>query len=229
MKLTRSGRLVRRALHIALAAVLVYYIAPDIMFYVGSVPIHKNVVLFFLWCVPLSVEVSRLWLRKLIPYLMHEYERKRVASYFWFATGAVLLIYLFPQEIAAPCITATAICDPIIGETRRFRRRFAFSIGFLTCLLIFIIFRYHLLLAIFSASIVFIAESLDIEIHWGLREDLFMSRSKRKVSKYKQWFDIVFKADDDFMMQVIPAIILLVTFVCCQYIGLTWLLPQPIF
>jgi dolichol kinase len=160
---------------------------------------------------------------------LREHERHRVASYLWFTSGAVLLIAVFPQQIAVPCILAAAIGDPVIGETRRFRRRFAFSLGFLSCFLIFLLFGYPILLAVIAGGVTFIAESFEIEVQWGLREDLFKSRSRGRVSKYRKLFDLVFKTDDDFVMQVVPAIIIGIVVMAGVTYSLHWLyLPEPL-
>jgi dolichol kinase len=216
------GHWLRRGLHIAYGGVVLFYLFPPVCF---GIPTLLYLAVFFVG-IPIIIEAIRLT-RGAIFIGLREHERHHVASYLWFTAGAVLLIAIFPQQIAAPCILSAAIGDPIIGETRRFRRRFAFSIGFLVCFAIFLLFHYPIGLAIIAGGITFIAESIELEIQWGLREDLFTSRSKGRVSKYRQWFDFVFKADDDFMMQVVPAIIITILAVIGMYYSLQWLcLPE---
>jgi dolichol kinase len=143
---------------------------------------------------------------------LREYERGRVASYLWFTVGATLLIVFFPQQIAAPCILATAVGDPALGVTKKLRRRYTFSIALLLCFLVFFAFKYWLLVAIFAAGATFIAQFIEFKVQWRVRRSLFWSRSKHEVSPYQKYFDILFKTDDDFMMQIIPAVVLFVLF-----------------
>jgi hypothetical protein len=148
-----------------------------------------------------------------------------VASYVWFTTGAVLLIAFFPQQIAAPCIIGAAIGDPLLGMTRKFRRRYTFSITYIALLAVFIIFQYRLELAVLAAGIMMVSESLEIRVKWQLRPTLFYSRSKKKVSHYRNFFEVLFKTDDDFMMQIVPAVALAVIFLL---IGWNHLPPELI-
>jgi hypothetical protein len=71
---------------------------------------------------------------------------------------------------------------------------------------------YQIYLAIFAALVSFIAESFEFRIRVRLRPNIFWSRSKHQFSQYKAAFDFLFRTDDDFMMQVIPAVILLILF-----------------
>ena len=214
----------RRALHVALGTVIIYYLVPPIMFKIGPYSLSRDIVLILLYLIPLGNEIQR-HIRGTTFFLLREHEKTRVASYLWFATGAVALILLFPQYIAAPCIIATAIGDPVMGETRHFRRRYTFSIAFLVCILAFLIFQYPLPLTLFAGAVTFMAESIEFKIEWKLRSTLFYSRSKQSVSKYKRFFGHFLKTDDDFVMQIIPAMTLMLTFFILVYYERVDLLP----
>jgi hypothetical protein len=202
-----KGILIRRFFHILFALVLIYYLIPRTI--VGY-PTYIFLVIF-IFILPLCIEVIRLN-KGVIFTGLHEHEKDHIASYLWFTTGATVLIIFFPQQIAAPCIIATALGDPVIGMTKPYRRRYMVSISFLICLMIFIIFKYELILAIFAATVTFIAESFEFKIRIRLRPNIFWSRSKRQFSGYKRFFDFLFRTDDDFIMQIIPAIILSIVF-----------------
>lgn len=199
--------LMRRIFHLMFSLVIVYYLLPNTIFNISKD--YYLIILIFL--LPIFIEIYRLNLGVKF-YGLHDREKNHIASYVWFTTGATFLILFFPQQIAAPCILATALGDPVIGLTKPLRRRFIFSIAFLICLVIFILFKYDLLVAIFAAAVTFIAESFEFKIRARLRPNLFWSRSKHKFSEYKRVFDFLFRTDDDFMMQVIPAIALLILF-----------------
>jgi hypothetical protein len=204
---TDDGILVRRVLHILFAVVIIYYLLPQTIF--GIPRYYYFVLVIFL--LPLVAEIIRIR-SKTIFYGLHEHEGDHVASYVWFTTGATILILFFPQQIAAPCIVVTALGDPVIGLTKPYRRRVLFAISFIIILFVFLIFQYDILVAIFAAAIAFIAESFEFKIRVRLRSNIFWSRSRHKFSKYRRFFDFLFRTDDDFMMQIIPAVALLILF-----------------
>jgi hypothetical protein len=210
-------RLFRRALHVSFGAVVLYYLFPKTIL---GLPTWILLVAF----ITIPSVIMELWRIKShrLFYGLREHETHHVASYFWFVNGAVLLLIFFPQYIAAPCILATAIGDPVIGETRLLRRRWAFSIGFLVCFFSFLLFRYHWA---FAAIAGLIAESMTLEINWEFRDELFYSRSQKKVSRYKEWFDFIFKTDDDLMMQLIPALFIFLCVLFFQANGFSYLVP----
>jgi hypothetical protein len=187
--LMEKGLFFRRVFHLLFALVIIYYLFPKTLF---GIPMYIYfIILFFI--LPLLIETIRLKKGLLFPGL-HEHERNHVASYLWFSFGATILILFFPQQIAAPCIVATALGDPVIGMTKPYRRRFMVSI------------------AIFAAGVTFIAESFEFKIRVRLRPNLFWSRSKKKLSGIQSFFDFLFRTDDDFIMQIIPAVVLYLLF-----------------
>ena len=203
-----KGIVLRRVLHASLGLILLYYLFPDTVY---GIPKYILIILLFI-VIPLTIDLIRLSRKKLVLGL-REHERERIASYVWFTSGAVLLIIFFPQQIAAPCILAAAIADPMLGITRNLRRRYTFSINYLIIFFIFFLFLYPLyLMIIIAAGIVLISEAVEFRVQWRLRPHLFYSRSKHKVSRYNKFFEFLFKTDDDFMMQVIPAVILFLVF-----------------
>ncbi len=204
---SRGAHLLRRGLHLALSGVLLYYLLPYRIFGVGRV----WYLLLVLISVPTVVEGLRLRYGKMV-FGLREYEKERVASYYWFIIGATLVMALFPQVIAAPVIVAVSIGDPIIGETRHLRRRWWMSIGSLTCIIVYFVFQYSFFLALFAGVVTFFAESVQFQVHWSLRDTVFMSRSKGTVSPWAKRFDLIFNLDDDLIMQLIPTFLLLIIF-----------------
>ena len=202
-----KGALTRRILHLLFTFAIIYYLLP---FTVFGIPRHYYFIII-IFLIPILIEIIRLR-AGVIFHGLHEHEANHVASYVWFTTGATILILFFPQQIAAPCIVATALGDPVIGLTKPYRRRFIFLITFIICLLVFILFKYSIYIAIFAAAIAFIAESFEFKIRIRLRPNLFWSRSRHRFSRYKAFFDFLFRTDDDFMMQIIPAVALFILF-----------------
>jgi dolichol kinase len=124
------------------------------------------------------------------------YEQNRVGSYVFFAVAIFLLLRFFPQHIAIPCILCASVGDPIIGEIRhRYGMQYVYFLGFLICMLFFMISWYKeapglmIIVAVVGGIGAIIGETKKF---WWL--------------------------DDDFMIQIIPALL----------IGIIWL-ALPIF
>ena len=214
-----KGLIVRRICHLAFAFVIIYYLLPRT---IVGIPRYMFVIIILV-IVPWSIEIIRLY--KNTSFLgLHDHERNHIASYAWFTFGAAILLLFFPQQIAAPCIVATALGDPVMGLTKPYRRRYIFLIAFLICFIVFIIFKYQPILALFAAAVAIIAESFEFKIRIRLRPNLFWSRTKKRFSDYKHFFNFLFRTDDDFIMQIIPAVVLLIVFLV-----LPELMPPEIF
>jgi hypothetical protein len=110
------------------------------------------------------------------------------------------LLRFFPQQIAIPCILCATLGDPIIGEIRKhFSMNQVYIFGFLICMFFFIIaWLKSDILLIFFASIIggFGAIIGETKKFWWL--------------------------DDDFMIQMIPAFLLLIIWISIPYFGLNY-------
>ncbi|MCI0497388.1 MAG: hypothetical protein L0Z54_03730 [Thermoplasmata archaeon] len=120
----------RRASHTVGACAVLYYALPESIYGVPR------------WTVPMIAvmlstagESFRLRRGALVPGL-RDHERGRVASYYQFGLSMVLLVLLFPQAIAVPCLLVAALVDPLLGEMRG--RRGSCSAAMLLCVAIFI-------------------------------------------------------------------------------------------
>lgn len=193
----------RRVFHTFGAAFLVYYLMPNDIEWL-------NLAKFW---VPLGIVIFTI----LLEYLrisgkidskhffgLRMYEKNRAGSYVFFGVAILLLLIFFPQQIAIPCILCACIADPIMGEVRhRFEKKYVCITGFVVCLLFFMITWYKaaiwlmLLVSIVGATGAVIGETKKF---WWL--------------------------DDDFMIQMLPAIFLLAIWLSAQYIGIA--LPEPI-
>ena len=126
------------------------------------------------------------------------YEKNRVGSYLFFGVAALILLWGFPQQIAIPCILCACLADPIMGEVRhRFGKKEVYIIGFLVCMLFFMVtwykadIRLMLLISIVGATGAVIGETKKF---WWL--------------------------DDDFMIQMVPALLLLIIWFGASHLGL---------
>ncbi|MFH1101072.1 MAG: dolichol kinase [Methanobacteriota archaeon] len=176
----------RRVFHTFGASFLFYYLLPEGVW--GS--IVKIVLPVLLVAILVVVEYRRLHgsLDQKRFFGLRNYERGRPASYLYFGVALLLLFLFFPQQIAIPCILCASFLDPIIGESRfYFGRRNAYLVGFFVSLFFFVVcwFRAEwwivILVAVVGACGALVGES-----------------------KKLRWLD------DDFMIQMVPAVLLVV-------------------
>ena len=215
-------RIIRRVFHVALSAVLVYYVLPEPILTVGGMPLPRAVGLVAFYMVAFSIEVARQARLVRLP-SMRSYERQGVASYFWFASGAVLLILIFPATIAAPCIVACAVGDVVLGETRRWRRLHRLPLAWCVCAAPFLLIWQPWsaaipvvwLLAAMSGGLSVLAESLDLRIPGMGSRAWSALRSRHPV-----------RLDDDLVMQMVPAILLWAAFLLLTAAGRSVFLPE---
>ena len=203
-----KGVWTRRLLHVVWGGVIAWYIFPTEIF---GFPTYIYF-LILLVIAPLLVEAMRLHYGLLFMG-MREHERHHVASYIWFMVGAIVLILLLPQQIAAPCIVTTAVVDPLMSATRGWRRRYTFGLGIMISACIFLLFGYNILLALAAGTVAVFAESVDLRLNMRLGANVFYSRSRHEMSELDRLFDTITRFDDDFTMQFIPALFLAVIFI----------------
>jgi dolichol kinase len=174
----------RRVFHTFAASFLFYYLIPDGA-WATSIKIVFPIIIVFCMMV---IEYRRL--RGALDHQrffgLRNYEKKRPASYLYFGIAVLLLFLLFPQQIAIPCILCAAFTDPIIGEARYyFGKKKAYSVGFIFSALLFLITWYQspwwtlILVSVIGALGAVIGEA-----------------------KKLRFFD------DDFMIQMLPALLL---------------------
>ncbi len=103
----------RRCLHGAGTAVLLYYLLPGRFFLFVST---ETVLVAALGSV-LALEALRLGAGLELP-TIRPYERRRLASYAYYAIALTVAVLLFPRPIAVAVVLGTALVDPLIGELR---------------------------------------------------------------------------------------------------------------
>jgi dolichol kinase len=183
----------RRIFHTFASCFLVFYLLPDIPW----IDVVKLVVPISILIVVGFIEVRRLdgFLDKQYFFGLRSYEHHRPASYFYFGIGLIFLLLLFPQQIAIPCILCACFIDPAIGEFRyRFSRRSAYVLGFVLSACIFIV-TWHQAQP-WAALVVCLVGSFGVVL--GERVKV-------------QWLD------DDLLIQMVPALFLLLL-----WQGLAW-------
>jgi dolichol kinase len=175
----------RRVFHTFAASFLFYYLLPDEE-WINIIKIIVPISIVFCMVV---IEYRRL--RGSLDHQrffgLRSYEKKQPASYLYFGIAVLLLFLLFPQQIAIPCILCASLTDPIIGETRyHLGKKKAYAIGFIISLLFFLITWYRadwwilILVSLVGAAGALIGETKKLRF-----------------------------VDDDFMIQMLPALLLL--------------------
>ena len=194
----------RRVFHTFAASFLFYYLLPDEE-WINVIKIIVPIILVFCLIV---IEYHRL--RGALDHQrffgLRNYEKKRPASYLYFGIAVLLLFLLFPQQIAIPCILCASFTDPIIGETRyHLGKKKAYIIGFIISLFFFLItwFRADWWILIL-VSVIGAAGAL---------------AGEAKKLRY---------IDDDFMIQMLPALLLLLFWQGSLAFGVNILPPKII-
>ena len=193
----------RRVFHTFAASFLFYYLLPDEE-WMNAIKIVVPILIVF--CM-IAIEYRRL--RGTLDHQrffgLRSYEKKQPASYLYFGIAVVLLFLLFPQQIAIPCILCASFTDPIMGETRHyFGKKRAYTIGFIVSLFFFCITWYQadwwilILVSVIGAAGALIGEAKKIRL-----------------------------IDDDFMIQMLPAILVFVLWQGLRLFGID-LLPPPL-
>lgn len=193
----------RRAFHTFAASFLFYYLLPDET-WVTNVKIILPILIVAGMFV---IEYHRL--RGDVDHKrffgLRSYEKKRPASYLYFGVAVMLLFLFFPQQIAIPCILCASFTDPIIGETRYFfGKKYAYPLGFVISYLFFLVTWYR-------------ADG------WVLIIVTTLGASGAVIGEARKCTYV----DDDFMIQILPAVLL---FILCQGLLLMQIdiLPPPL-
>jgi dolichol kinase len=175
----------RRVFHTFAAFFLIYYLFPDEQ-WINIFKISLSVILVVL---VLLLEYRRIKgkIDSSNFFGLRVYEKNRPAAYLYFGFALIILLLFFPQQIAIPCILCGCFADPIIGEIRsRFSIKGTYFVGFFICMLFFLLTWYTadiwilLLVSIIGAAGAIIGEGKKLRL-----------------------------IDDDFMIQMLPAILIL--------------------
>jgi hypothetical protein len=178
-----SSHLFRRIFHMTAAIYLIYYLLPNVLlpgFYkwYGVLGIVGGT---------LVVEIIRLRRSKVL-FGLREYEKTRISAFAWFALGMGVALLLFEMEFVVPVVIGMAFIDPLIGEIRRNKIELypliplvCYGFIMLICLLFLSShnFFFVMILTVLGTVTAIAAESLDVK-----------------------------SIDDDFLMIVIPLLVL---------------------
>jgi len=192
----------RRVFHTFAASFLFYYLLPD----QDWINLGKIVLPVIIVLCMVVVEYRRIRgdLDHQRFFGLRNYEKKRPASYLYFGVAILLLFLLFPQQIAIPCILCASFTDPIIGESRYYLgKKRAYAIGFIVSMFFFLVTWYRadwwvlILVPLLGATGAVMGEAKKLKL-----------------------------VDDDFMIQMLPAVLLLLLWQGLLAMGIN-MLPPP--
>lgn len=171
----------RRFNHTIAACFVIYFLFPY-----QIVGLHRSYFIILFWLLIVFVEIARL--TKGIKILgMRDYEKDRIASFVWFASGSCLLLGIyemgfFPQNLVIATIIMAAYTDPVIGEaTKKWGGKNGIICGLICSFVIYQFIVGNLIYSIIGSIVAVVSE-----------------RPKIK------WFD------DDLAMQILPMIIFVI-------------------
>ena len=171
----------RRFNHTIAACFVIYFLFPS-----EVLGLHRSYLIILFWLLVITIETARL--TKGIKILgMRDYEKDRIASFVWFASGSCLLLGIyemgfFPQSLVIATIIMAAYTDPVIGEaTKKWGDIYGIVCGLVCSFIIYQFIVGNLIYSLIGGVVAVISE-----------------RPKIK------WFD------DDLAMQIIPMIVLVI-------------------
>ena len=193
----------RRVFHTFAASFLVYYLIPDS----GWTGIVRIIVPIGIVACIAIIDYGRI--RGEFDHQrffgLRGYEKGRPASYLYFGIALLLLLIMFPQQIAIPCILCGSFTDPLIGELRYYGgKKRAYLLGFLVSMVIFILIWYR-------------------ADWWVILPVSIVGASGAVLGEAKKLRFI----DDDFMIQILPALMLILVWQAILLLGID-ILPPPL-
>lgn len=171
----------RRSAHVFATTFISYYFLPDS----GYIGILKRIIVLSLLIIFIVFDIARLKRKRYKLTGLRDYEENRIGSYVYFGIGTSILLLLFPQQIAIPCIVSAALVDPVAGELRKINLKLSYLIVFMLSFFIF----YSTWLTSPYAILISVTSSLSLTL------------SELKKFRY---------LDDDLLMQIVPALTILI-------------------
>jgi len=175
---------VRRLVHAIVALAPVYYLLPVELPVIG---VRRWVLLIVFIAAMFIFESVRIW-RKYTFLGLRPHETDKLASHGWAAAGLVIVLWLFPRDIASAAIVGWALVDPLLGIMRG--KKISSRTVAATCAAVYFV----------LAMIMFVL--------WNERavaEMAGLCLVGMAVAIPSEWVKVRY-VDDDFLMSVLPAV-----------------------
>ncbi len=178
----------RRFNHTIAACFVIYFLFPS-----EILGLQRSYYIILFWLLVFSVEIARL--TKGIKILgMRDYEKDRIASFVWFASGSCLLLGFyelgfFPQSLVIATIIMAAYTDPVIGEAnRKWGDKNGIVCGLVCSFIIYQVIIANIIYSIIGSIVAVISERPKIK--W-FDDDLSMQIIPITVLVILNWFDLL--------------------------------------
>lgn len=103
----------RKILHSMAWIYLVFYLLPTHIF-----GLHRKILFLIFVLIILSFEALRIYFGFEV-YGMRHYEKRQIAAYAWATMAAVIGLLFFPIHLTVLCLVGMGIVDPLIGELEK--------------------------------------------------------------------------------------------------------------
>ena len=189
-----KGPLFRRVFHICAPLFLIYYLMPDILLWL---PKSWWVIITLISII--IVEIVRLAKKKIF-FGMREYEKNQLSAFAWAGIGITLAFFFFPPVFVACALFGIGWVDPLIGEMRKRNKMKYYPILPLIFYFLIVVGCLLILSDLFPATIVIIA---------------ILASISAVTVEFPQ-----LPVDDDFLMLIVPLIVLTLSVEYLQAFGL---------
>ena len=176
-----NQKIVRRFIHSMSWIYLIYYLIPEEIYGYSRKILLVSIIAIIL--IFEGVRIYKGW--KILG--MREYEEKNVAAYAWATMGAGIALLFFPIHLAVICLFGLGIVDPIIGELRERNSQ---------------LYPYFPFILWFLISLIGYFTLTDIDLVF-----VILLSSIGAISAIISEYPVIL-IDDDFLMVVVPIIIL---------------------
>lgn len=188
------GHLFRRAFHLCAPLILVYYVLPDRL-----LGISKEALLLLGLFGLLVLEAVRLFTGRIF-FGLREYEKGQISAFAWAGIGVTIAFLFFPMPFVVCSVVGLGWTDPLIGEMRkrkmmRYYPATPLAVYFLIAVACLFVFSEISMIQVFILGFVCSVAAISVE--------------KPKLP-----------IDDDFLMLVVPLIVLTLVYEYLNIAGL---------
>ena len=187
----------RRIFHMCAPAFLAYYLFPKDMWGLGVTP---EISVLTVLAIVLIFEAARL-ARGQTYFGLRTYEKHQMSAYAWAAIGITLAFLFFPPVFVICAVVGMGWVDPLIGELRRHWKRAYPTLPFVVYFLI-----------VMGCLQLFSDINLFAQVFLGCLAAVIAIR----IEAWKVWH-----VDDDFLMLIIPLIIMTLVYEIMTFTGIT--------
>lgn len=191
------AHIVRRSTHLCAPLFLVYYLFPGDMWGLGVSP---EIAVLIVLALVLVVEAIRLATGRTY-YGLRTYEKNQLSAYAWAGIGITAAFLFFPPVFVICAVVGLGWVDPLIGELRMRKKKTYPALPLVV---------YFML--VFCCMQVFSDINIFVQVFLGC----LAAVSAIKIEAWKMKY-----VDDDFLMLIIPLVIMTLVYEIMKFTGIT--------